>query len=432
MIDSRGNQGASDSMASPKATSFLVTSESDKRADERSRQPSGASFGAFYKLPAELRLIIWQNLMPELREECEPSLEAYGSPVYESPRSGNRLAVTRTSFALAYEVQSELYRSRTLHISIRPQRRGWRAEGLPGSTMADFARATFSFFESIKVEILCPSRFDPGQLMYARAAVLGLVRVLRGYRSAVEHCEPYSTRDDQRLIKPPINRDSDETSTACVAIPRLHIEFLDNGLATWHDDSLAYATFGKVPYFDDDLELLAAPFGYLRNVEHISFTFPEQLRPSARLLELVQYIRKETSEPCLSTRTWSYPCSPIQEFLQLEAQRYLALDLALDTAPGPAAAILRRERLIHWRWYWRTLGHLKENDMYLFSFISHRFPEQLRDFEQLEPSFRDYGWKLEHKKDPQWLEEWRCRWPDGIPPRGSLAWFSVIAAATQR
>lgn len=193
VTDSRKNQGASDSMAPPTATSLPVTPESEKRAEERSRQPSISSFGAFYKLPPELRLIIWRNLMPELRDECKPSPEAYSSPVGESLRLGNRLAIVPTSFALFYELRSELYQSRTLRISIQPQRWGWRAEGLPGSTMADFTSARFSSFESIRVEILCPSRVDPGQLLYARAAVLGLVGVLRGYRSTIEHCEPYST-----------------------------------------------------------------------------------------------------------------------------------------------------------------------------------------------------------------------------------------------
>jgi len=262
VTDSRKNQGTSDSMAPPTVTSLPVTPESEKRAEERSRQPSISSFGAFYKLPPELRLIIWRNLMPELRDESEPSPETYGSPVDVSPRLGNRLAVIRTSFALFYEIRSELYQSRTLRIPIRPQRRGWRAEGLPGSTMADFASA--------------------------------------------------------------------------------------------------------------------------------------------------------------------------KEFVQTEASRYLALDMALDTAPGPAAATLRRERLIHWRWYWRTLGHLRDSDMFLMGFISFRFQEQIQDFGLLEPSFRDYGWKLEKKNDPQWLQEWRSKWPNGIPPKGSMGWFTVIAAASRR
>ena len=170
VTDSCGNQGASDSMAPPTATSSTsipTTPESENWAAERSRQPSSSSLGTFYKLPAELRLIIWRNLMPELRDESEPSPEAYGSVVDESPRLGNRLAVIRTSFALFYAIRSELYRSRTLRILIRPQRRGWRAEGLPGSTMADFASARFSSFESIKVAMFCPSRVDLGQLIYA-------------------------------------------------------------------------------------------------------------------------------------------------------------------------------------------------------------------------------------------------------------------------
>jgi len=138
------------------------------------------------------------------------------------------------------------------------------------------------------------------------------------------------------------------------------------------------------------------------------------------LLELVQYIQKETLEPRFLSRTWSNLYSPLQGFVRTDGQRFLALDMALDTAPGPAAATLRRERLIHWRWYWRTLGHLRDSNMYSKLFISFRLQEQMHDFGLLEPSFRDYGWKLENNNDPQWLKEWRCKWPDGIPPKDSL------------
>ncbi len=304
VTDSCGNQGASDSMAPPTATSSTsipTTPESENWAAERSRQPSSSSLGTFYKLPAELRLIIWRNLMPELRDESEPSPEAYGSVVDESPRLGNCPAVIRTNFALFYAIRSELYWSPTLRILIRPQRRDWRAEALPGSTMANSASARFSSSDSIRVEILCPGRVDPGQLLYARAAVLGLVGVLRGYRSTIKHCELYSTTVDQRQIKAPINARTDERSTACEVIPRPHIHSLNKGTDTWHDGPLAHVTFGEGPYIDDDLEFLV-----------------------------------------------------------------------------------------------------------------------------------DYGWKLEKKNDPQWFKEWRCKWPNGIPPRGSFGWFTVIAAASRR
>lgn len=66
----------------------------------------------------------------------------------------------------------------------------------------------------------------------------------------------------------------------------------DDGPSTWQDRPFAHATLSRSSYIDDDLNFLVDSFGYLRNVESISFTPPEQLRPSARPMKLVQYIQK--------------------------------------------------------------------------------------------------------------------------------------------
>lgn len=122
-------------------------------AKKRHRRRILTPFGNFAKLPPEIRILIWQYLAPEFRAGSEPPQDCIAS----SPRSGNRLSILRTSWALLFEVQKKLYGSRVLCITIRPERRGWRVENCAGSSMADFTNTNFARFESIRVEISCPS-----------------------------------------------------------------------------------------------------------------------------------------------------------------------------------------------------------------------------------------------------------------------------------
>lgn len=346
-------------------------------------------FGELGKLPVEVRFNIWRHLMPELREESEPPTEMYGSPMILSPRSGNRLAILRTSHALKYEIQMELYRSRTLCISIRPGRRGWRAEDLPGSTMTDFQNTNFHRFKSIRVEVLCPHSDDPGQLLYARASILSFIRVLRGCREAIEHCEPYCTINDQHQLEPWINGNRKEGSKSCPRIPKLQVAFLNTEVDTWQDGSGVRSSFEEgLLHIEDNLELLIPPFGYLRNVEQISFTLPEGLILSARLLRMVQSVKTGCRAHCFDDN-----CSDdryyndIDEFTQREARRSLTLDIALDNTSGPTAVILRRERLIHSRSYRKTLRafHRQARTINTFEPIRPKNEEALQQFPILGP-----------------------------------------------
>ncbi|KAG7007964.1 hypothetical protein G7Y79_00007g020890 [Physcia stellaris] len=311
-------------------------------------------FGVFGKLPMEVRFNIWRHLMPELRKESEPPIEVYGLPMILSPPSGNRLAILRTSHALNYEVQTELYRSRTLCISIRPGQRGWRAEDLPGSTVADFQNTKFHRFKSIKMEVPCSRSDDPGQLLYARASILSFIRVLRGCQESIEHYEPCRLlSSDQRQLEPWINGNRNEGSVSYPRIPKLQVAFLNTEVDTWQDGSgVGDLPRGGLLHIEDNLELLIHPFGYLRNVEQINFSFPEGLTLSARLLTMVQFIKTACRAQCFDDNYCDDRYhDDADQFTQREAQRCFVLDIALDTTPGPTAAILQRERLIQSRSY---------------------------------------------------------------------------------
>ena len=390
-------------------------------------------FGVFRKLPAEIRLHIWHFLMPEFRDDNEPSLsrEAFGSPiVVPVQRLGNRLAILRTSRALKREIEAELYRLRTLTFTIRPEWRGWRVENLPGSAMTDFVHTDFLRFKSIKVDIYCPQRDDPAQLLYARASIYNLVRLLRGNRDDIEQCEPYSTRNDQRELSDYSEcKCGDNIPRACTQIPRMEVTFLDEGLNTWHENGGSHVSFWGTPGLLDDLTILTAAFGYLHVVQSIGFTIPNALRPHSYLNKTVEIVQKNVSNPGIASGGWD-----LIHLSKSEARHYLGLDWALDTAPGPAAAILRRERLIHNRWYRQSVEHFidlfadrrKWHNEYQRPML-----ERYRDFASLDRSYQDHGWKLHITQDPKWLEEWRRFWPSGIAPKGSPEWNALIASASR-
>ena len=454
-------------------TSLLKGRDSRKQVKKRKNKlrTKPAELGAFRKLPTEVRLSIWQYLMPEDRDEPESTREPYGSWTTKAPRNGNRLAILRTSHVLKEEVEGELYRKRELRISIKPRWKGWRAEGLPGSRTIDFANTEFAKFESIKVEIHCSEKGGPGQLLYARAAVLDLVCALKGLGADIQHCEPYSVGVDFQKLgrkgelgKPGSLNEHNCNDMNVAKIPKLQIVFLNTDTDTWHEilwheDLSIRATFGGwvCPY--NDLGLLLAPFGYLFNVQQIEFEFPKVLsrefgqsdgsaiyEPDAkwsnipRFLELCQYVRRQNLSKHLFVLDMM---GPTQSFYKAEIGVYLFLDFELDTAPGPTAAILRRERLIHNRWYRETVERILDmhwqytkDDEYrkrLKGSYRSEYQEAVearyRDFGDLDRSYLDHGWKLHVTQDPKWLEEWRRYWPTGIPPKGSPGWDACIATA---
>ena len=398
------------------------------------RSPRPRRFGVFRNLPAEIRLHIWHYLMPEFRNDDEPSLsrEAFGSPIATPvQRHGNRFAILRTSRALKNEIEAELYRLRTLTFTIRPQWRGWRVENLPGSTMTDFVRTDFKRFKSIKVDIYCPQRGDSGQLLYARASIYNLVRLLRGNSDDIEQCEPYSTRDDQTQLYHQLYSNcmcDEEIHRTCAKIPRMEVTFLDEGSNTWNENEFPHVTFWDTPWLYDDLNILIDAFGYLHMVESISFAFPKVLR-SDSCANHVRTVQRNVTD----FLRWGWG-EKWNETPKTEAERFLGLDWALDRAPGPAAAILRRERIIHNRWYRQSVERFldlyvnrrKYHNAYLAPTL-----ERYRDFAALDRSYLDHGWKLHITKDPKWLEEWRRYWPSGIPPKGSAGWNALIASASR-
>lgn len=365
-------------------------------------------YGVFKELPLEVRWNVWGYLMPELREEDEPQPQPFGSPIVSIPRLGNRFAILRTSRALRDEVCTELYRHRTLSISIRPERRGWRAEDLPGSTMTDFVNTNFFRFEKVSVYIYAPHHEDLGQIFYARAAIWNFVRVLMGYRDAIEECEPYSMRDDRSLLDPTSSPSNSKRPEPCTKLDVLEISFIDTLADTWSNTILRRTHQSPIL---DGVYMLVGPFGYLRNARKISFLPPVGCKWNVGLQRCIARITKAISEGFSRDEERVFVTNEINT---IEGLDFSDLDVILDRTPGHAAAILRRERLIHYWWYWPMMERLLRfpiRDTYDWL---RRKSDLCCDFSRLDLYWERHGAWLQATQNTTFLEDWRAFWPDGI------------------
>ena len=302
--------------------------------------------------------------------------------------------------------------------------------------MLDFRYTNFAKFRKLRLELFCTSEADPGQLIYTRSSVLHLVHTLmssrgkhifgkhaRGKRARekLEDCKPYSMSDVLKEL-PRLLFGNDADHRASNKLPVVEIAFLDYGAYSWQKDSGARQTFSGVEYPENDLELLVSSFSYLHNAHSIKFSFPEDVKPGAQLLSIIQSVQKEScssyspssSSNGLLVSQVSHANTPnyYQDLMRKEVNRYLNLEEALDTLDGHAADILRRERLIHWRWYRSTIDHMLGKSLEMYQ----------RGFKYRDKFFRDYGWKLYEDRNPRWLDMWRSMWPEGITVAHRSLW----------
>ena len=393
----------------------IIAPESKKHRKDRTHKMKKDCFpveglGDFRRLPVEIRLNIWQHFSPEMRKEQSPPQPSSESTSTLSPSKGNSLAILQCSRTLGREISPKLYKDRTLHITIHPERRGWWVENLPGSTMRDFRFTPIHLFQSIRVEIYCTSRDDPGQMLHARAAVMSLVRRLRGWSFENEVCEPYMRWDDRIVLDSP-SRLSRKRTEETSRVSKLQVIFLNTDFDTWQEGFCRCKSFYRDLYYDDDVTTLMTPFGYLRNVAEINFAFPDRFcktKGYSLLRYLIKSIRYECSRPVFEDHPPDYE---ISQYAEDEAKQHIQIDFALDTLRGHTAAILRRERLIHGQWYQKAIEHrLKTYDScQCFKWSTNL---RLENFRHLDEDYECHQAKLQNDTDGKW----RSFWPNGIPP----------------
>ena len=79
--DPTSNEASLKSRLPLHTTAFVEGGDSRKRTKKQNRKlkMKPSKFGAFQKLPADVRLNIWHYLMPEERDDSECAREPYGS-----------------------------------------------------------------------------------------------------------------------------------------------------------------------------------------------------------------------------------------------------------------------------------------------------------------------------------------------------------------
>lgn len=133
--------------------------------------------GAFAKLPPELRLCIWDWLLPYADTRYYPE--------YEFPRRNTSPAILRTSKRLHDEISHHLYSNLTISFTIDPLDSSWTCCRLPKFslrfTLGCMGRASYLGLDKfpfhrvhVRVDILPPNPASPGQLilLFQRVQVL--------------------------------------------------------------------------------------------------------------------------------------------------------------------------------------------------------------------------------------------------------------------
>ncbi|KAL8934807.1 MAG: hypothetical protein Q9216_005723 [Gyalolechia sp. 2 TL-2023] len=153
----------------------MVVTSSDDSSATVPIQTHQHGLGTLSRLPMEIRLMIWQELMPEagsgdgnrgpqaLRHFCTVA----DKPVDQSEQPGN-LSILRASRPFYHEILEELYRSRVLTVCFNPTMHHFPLCSTHLCTTIggicksmDFRYADFSKFTSLRLNIRLPSEDDP-------------------------------------------------------------------------------------------------------------------------------------------------------------------------------------------------------------------------------------------------------------------------------
>jgi hypothetical protein len=271
-----------------------------------------SNLGTFSRLPKEVRILIWRNLLPEGRSE-------------DSWRSGkNSLTILRTSQDLKKEIETELYNSRTLTFRISPN-------PLPTPDCADPNRAStidihdqfgstwsllpyfhktrrrqassssiwedtpFEKLKSLRFEVEAPDPADPAQLIQMWKKLCWLMDLLQRAKQ----------------------------------LPEIEVDAIETAQRKWCSDgklqqsSIEQPT--KTTHDMTDAEILLSPFLRLRNARKIAVS------TTPYGLDLDDADDMDDDMIACYEDTWT-----------------VWFDYILDDLPGPSAQHTRLERFCHW------------------------------------------------------------------------------------
>lgn len=379
-----------------------------------------SSFGSFSILPPEIRLMVWEYLIPmeDCNNQYRRNWKAYSWSYYISrlqPERAASLAILRASRQFYGEISPMLYKNRTLTIDIDPAKPWWVAKYLPANT-GHFRHVDFSRFKRVGIEISPPNPDDPGQLLSIRHLLLDLICCLVG-RNEVLDAEIKGSRSEfnhQALL----NTSSQKKRSKC--LQEINIAFVQHEHGSWYQGDVPQESCNGI--CASDLEVLLTIFRYVR-ARTAKFFLPAKVQDDEDLRDCIADVENIMMLDC-AFGEHDHDAWTIAE----ETGRLLDLDEELDCLQGSTAALLRRERFMFWEVYSLETERLIEWPQFTKT-------ERLIWSDALESRSDDYiAWHLSSEKPDSkdsddghicW-STWSSQFPAGIPPKYSREWTQQI------
>lgn len=313
-----------------------------------SHSSHSSHLGNLSRLPAEVRLQIWDNfsLFPIQSGPADP-----GSPISRQSRQP-RLACLQTSHRIHDEVSHHLYKDVVLRFHVWPEynhrlwllvesnagNTWWSLRDLEDAVSRGFGKLPYEKLKGIQVEIDAPCRTDPGQLVCLWKKCLDLTRLLENAARGLPNLEIHLK--DSRLAKWSVRGE-----------PQMSVSY-DRA----YDRELCYPPWAIYPdtrYMwnqtiidDPDFEIVLSPFHRLRNVQMVKIYLPEDMVCNSDVaygLETV-LVKKEAFGTSLDADDpWND-----KELQGDQDQIFMDLDMELDLLPGKTANMMRLERFSSW------------------------------------------------------------------------------------
>ena len=357
------------------------------------------SLGAFWKLPGEVRRMIWRYFKPE-NQTC------FGTCTWETS-----LAILRTGKQIHDEVTAELYHNRRLRLFISPTEEAVIVKDLPRAHRRSFGLANFTRFRSISIDIEPADSEDPGQLFRMRDLAKTVVSAL----------------------------------STVARLPKITITLLETETNSWYEDFEDYAftdTHAKysAPSIMDhalpadcDMGIMLNTFRFLRGARSVVIIRPyQEITRTSQVMtdDWLRELTKSLTTSMISRRAFGTPKTKDEEddkqILCDERVTTIMLDYDLDGLEGETAAWLRLQRYKNFLNYfskmYRLLGKQNELDKDTRKKVARALENRIEGYimwnQELE-SHADGESNLEYNPEHPW-ELW---YPGGIPPDDSKAWW---------
>jgi hypothetical protein len=296
---------------------------------------SALPLGTFSRLPKELRILIWKELIPERR---------YTDIIRTSKQD---LTILRTNHQLNTEIITEIYGSRVLIFRVTS------SALLASSNLCQNQSSTIEVYDQLGSSWCLYPRFHKPVDQQARSSSVWEdlpFHKLKATRFEVEAPDP---KDPAQLIL--------LWNKLCWLMDLLqHVKFfsrievhaLQSPLRSWLlEGDLQQSLINNLPstmgYDTTDLEILLSPFLRLRHAEQIELKLPFD-REHQMLDKLVRNIRHNAVSTIPFGQYENDDETDDEMIISDEDTWTVWFDHILDDLPGPSAPLVRLERFWNW------------------------------------------------------------------------------------